>query len=324
MKRKLFSAIGTTGLLLSIYSGAAHASEKQYIVQSGDTLWKIAQNNQITVQDLTAWNNLSSNIIHFGQKLLVSPPQVQKKDVSYTVNPGDCLSSIAKKYNITVSDLKSANHLTSDIIKVGQVLNIQAASQVNSNSGNSIQTNDKIKPVSYNVKSGDSLSLIAKNNNMSVSDLKTINGLTSDTIYVGQVLKLSTEKVEATAVTTNVKTYNVDALITEAKKYIGVPYLWGGSAPSGFDCSGFINYVFNKQGISIPRTVKSIWDDTKTVSSPEKGDIVFFETASGPSHAGIYIGNNQFIHASSSSGVMISDLKNVYWKPIYLGVKRVY
>lgn len=121
---------------------------------------------------------------------------------------------------------------------------------------------------------------------------------------------------------TNVKVSNI---ILTAKSYLGVPYVYGGSTPKGFDCSGYIQYVFNQHGISLPRTVAQMWNYGKSVSSLQVGDLVFFNTSgSGVSHAGIYIGNNQFIHAGSSTGVTIASLNNSYWKPRYLGAKRVF
>ncbi len=114
-------------------------------------------------------------------------------------------------------------------------------------------------------------------------------------------------------------------LIAEASKHIGVPYLWGGTSTRGFDCSGFVQYVFNQQNISISRTVATQWNAGKSVSKPSVGDVVFFATtSSSPSHNGIYIGNNKFIHSGTSTGVTISDMNNSYWKPRYLGAKRVY
>lgn len=111
-------------------------------------------------------------------------------------------------------------------------------------------------------------------------------------------------------------------IIQDAKSYKGVPYVWGGSTPAGFDCSGFLQYVFNKNGLSIPRTVATIWHAGKFVSSPRVGDLVFFETYQpGASHAGIYLGNDQFIHAGSSTGVTVSNMNNSYWGPRYVGAK---
>jgi len=116
------------------------------------------------------------------------------------------------------------------------------------------------------------------------------------------------------------------AIIATAKKYIGVPYVWGGSTPSGFDCSGFVQYVFGAHGISLPRTSKEQYGVGTKVSKAnlKPGDLVFFNTeGSGVSHLGIYIGSNQFIHASTSKGVIITSLSNTYWAPKYYGAKRI-
>jgi peptidoglycan endopeptidase LytE len=119
---------------------------------------------------------------------------------------------------------------------------------------------------------------------------------------------------------------NNSSLINYAKKLIGTPYLWGGTSPSGFDCSGFIYYVFkNSQGITLPRTAATLYSNVGLkVSSPSAGDLVFFQTSSsGVSHVGIYIGNGQFISATSSRGVKIDYLNSTYWKPRYVGAKTL-
>ena len=117
-----------------------------------------------------------------------------------------------------------------------------------------------------------------------------------------------------------------ERIIATAKKYIGVPYLWGGTTPSGFDCSGFLQYVFRQNGINLLRTSKQQYTMGVWVSKAnlQKGDLVFFQTGSnGISHVGMYIGNGQFIHASSSKGVTITDLSNSYWAARYHGARRV-
>ncbi|USK32426.1 NlpC/P60 family protein [Bacillus sp. F19] len=110
-------------------------------------------------------------------------------------------------------------------------------------------------------------------------------------------------------------------LVDTAKKYLNVPYVWGGMSPKGFDCSGYLNYVFNESaGKKLPRTVADIYKQGVKVSSPKAGDLVFFETYKrGASHAGIYLGNNQFIHSSSSKGVSIGSMNNSYWSQRYIG-----
>lgn len=113
-------------------------------------------------------------------------------------------------------------------------------------------------------------------------------------------------------------------IIQRAKSLIGSPYRWGGSSPQGFDCSGFIQYLYKEERKTIPRTVSDIWNFSTPIGSPAIGDLVFFETyKAGPSHLGIYIGNDQFIHAGMSNGVEISNLKDNYWRNRYLGAKRV-
>ena len=121
------------------------------------------------------------------------------------------------------------------------------------------------------------------------------------------------------------KEYAVDtSIISVAKRLLGVPYVWGGTTTRGFDCSGFIQYVFAQKGITIPRTVSEMWNYGVPVEKPSIGDVIFFETYKpGPSHAGIYIGDGMFAHTDADKGVAISKLSNSYWKARYLGAKRV-
>jgi cell wall-associated NlpC family hydrolase len=115
-----------------------------------------------------------------------------------------------------------------------------------------------------------------------------------------------------------------ESIINLGKSLIGTRYLWGGTTPNGFDCSGFLVYIYKKNGISIPRTVSDIWNVAKSVQSPKRGDIVFFQTyKKGPSHAGIYLGDQKFLHTSSSKGVSIGDMSISYWSSRYLGAKRI-
>ncbi len=115
-----------------------------------------------------------------------------------------------------------------------------------------------------------------------------------------------------------------NSLIDSALALEGVPYQWGGTTPSGFDCSGFIQFVFAEHNKELPRTVKDMYQLGQAVEQLQLGDLVFFTTyRSGASHAGLYIGNNQFIHAGSSQGVTISSLEQNYWSSRYIGAKRL-
>lgn len=115
-------------------------------------------------------------------------------------------------------------------------------------------------------------------------------------------------------------------IVLTAQRYLGVPYVWGGTSPGGFDCSGFTQYVFALSGVGLPRTA----DMQFGVGIPvrydqlQPGDLVYFSTYEpGPSHNGIYIGGEKFISATSSRGVAIDRLDSTYWGARYIGARRV-
>ncbi|KZD71172.1 C40 family peptidase [Bacillus cereus] len=115
-------------------------------------------------------------------------------------------------------------------------------------------------------------------------------------------------------------------VINYAKQFIGVPYVWAGSTPSGFDCSGFVYYVLKQNGYNISRSnTTGYWNTYKATSSPKAGDLIFFKDTyqSGISHMGIYMGDNKFIHASSSHGVEINNLSNPYYKQHFAGYRAI-
>ena len=116
-------------------------------------------------------------------------------------------------------------------------------------------------------------------------------------------------------------------ILRTAYSMLGVPYMFGGMSPGGFDCSGFVCYVFRQAGISLPRMADTQYDAVTHVntSSLRSGDLVFFQTyAPGASHVGIYVGDGKFIHASSSKGITVSEVFTGYWGARYLGAGRVY
>jgi peptidoglycan DL-endopeptidase LytE len=224
----------------------------------------------------------------------------------YTVKTGDTLWKISQANKLSITDLKTWNHLSSDNLYVNQKLSLLAPHTHETTTS----TAESGSNITYTVKSGDTLWSIATSYHTTVSNLRSLNGLTSDNILIGQKLQVNADAIS-----------NAQMVIDEAKKYIGTPYLWGGTTPAGFDCSGFTKYVFAKVGVTIPRTAATQFSGLKAIGSPHPGDLVFYETyAPGASHVGIYLGNNKFIQAGSS-GVTISDMTTTYWKPKYLGAR---
>lgn len=113
-------------------------------------------------------------------------------------------------------------------------------------------------------------------------------------------------------------------LVHSALRFLGDPYVFGGTSSSGFDCSGFVQHVFGMLGVALPRTADAQYDaGHAAVGGPRTGDLVFFDTYGGVSHVGIYLGHGEFVHASSSHGVMVSHLSDEYWAARYVGAKRI-
>ena len=149
-----------------------------YTVKRGDSLWNIANEYNVSVNDIVDYNNLGTTLLQIGQQLLIpnitndSPTEEDEIGITYIVKSGDSLWSIAKRYNIKVDDLKSANNLTNNLLSIGQELIIP-------------QTNEY---KTYIVKSGDSLYKIARENNVNINDLITLNNLTNTALTIGQQL----------------------------------------------------------------------------------------------------------------------------------------
>jgi len=117
------------------------------------------------------------------------------------------------------------------------------------------------------------------------------------------------------------------AVVGTALSLRGAPYRDGGSDPSGFDCSGFVSYVFAQQGIYVPRTVSGQYAQGQPVQRDalSAGDLVFFSTvAPGASHVGLAISPDEFVHAPSSSGVVrVESLTAPYWSSRFVGSRRI-
>ena len=152
-----------------------------YTVQSGDSLWKIANTCNIKVDDIVSLNNLQTTILRVGDKILLpnscnlgneTPNTKSETDISYVVAPGDTLYSISRKYNIPVDEIKNYNNLFANTLQIGQILYIPNTSNY----------------INYYVKQGDTLSKIANEFNVGVNDIRRLNNLTNDILTINQLL----------------------------------------------------------------------------------------------------------------------------------------
>jgi peptidoglycan DL-endopeptidase LytE len=350
MKQKLIGMTATAVIGSSLFTSMAAAGN--VTVESGDTLWRLSQEHKTTVAALKSTNGLTSDFLRVGQVLTlpgttkltnteptptkVSTPKPTSQETTYIVKSGDSLWVIARAHKTSVEELKKLNGLTNDLIQVGQKLTVkkEVVTSTRSNESNGsvqqpVQQSTNIGSTTvYKVKAGDSLWKIGNQFNLTIAEIKVVNNLKSDMLKIGQVLKLTGEEISpsnektVTAPAVPSSSSKIDTMISEAKSHMGTPYRWAGNTPAGFDCSGYIYYVLNKVTSVSRLSTAGYWDIMKSVNTPSVGDFVFFTTyKAGPSHMGIYLGNNEFIHASSS-GVTVSNLKTSYWNQRYLGSKR--
>lgn len=162
--------------------------EETYVVKKGDSLWNIANKYNITVNDLKNANNLSSNLLNIGDVLVIptNKPEesVDVTESTYKVQKGDSLWSIAKKFGTTVDSLKKLNNLASNTLSIGQILIISEQ-----------KTPSDIDEATYVVKKGDSLWVIANKYRTTVDEIKKLNNLSSNTLSIGQVLKIPSANI---------------------------------------------------------------------------------------------------------------------------------
>lgn len=173
-----------------------------YTVSGGDNLYKIATKYNLTVDDLVNYNDLATTNLSIGQQLLI-PVQKTNETQTYIVKSGDTLYSIASKYGTSVNSLKNYNNLTTNVLSIGQKLNIPATSE---------QTSSNY--LDYVVKKGDSLYSIASKYNTSVSDIMKINNLNTSLLNIGMVLKIPVKSSEITYIV-----QSGDNLYSIARKY---------------------------------------------------------------------------------------------------------
>ncbi|WP_454191959.1 C40 family peptidase [Paenibacillus sp. Marseille-Q7038] len=223
------------------------------------------------------------------------------------------LRKLAEEMNYTVSSSKSGSTTTVTIKKNGTTIKIKTGSTTATVNGKSVSLDTQVfirssrtyVPLRF-ISEAMGNDVVWKKS-YSLAMVNT-TGKTYSPILVGN------DHVKGTSI------------VQEATKYIGTPYVYGGSTPSGFDCSGFVKYVFEKHNVSLPRTAASMYKTGTSVSKSnlKQGDLVFFNTTgSSVSHVGIYVGNNSFISATTSSGIKIDSLSNTYWGPKYVGAKSV-
>jgi peptidoglycan endopeptidase LytE len=281
-------------------------------------------------------------------------------DVRYKVRSGDNLSKIAKKHGVTPQVLRDANHLKSDALKIQQVLVIPGSKGKikkvsKGKAGKKLPADCEI----YVVKKGDTLRSVAEDAGISVKELRAMNQGCPKKLKRGQRLVVPKREVpgdmdelgdaDDAASSTEVaekegeeekKAVDAQALgrwrsaderrlfVRMTRTFLGVPYRLGGSTMKGIDCSAFVKRLYEIFDIQLPRTARDQARIGKRVTKDqlEEGDLVFFKTRSRrvTGHVGIYIGNNEFIHASGKNrGTKLDSLESDYYSKRFVRGVRV-
>ena len=282
----------------------------------------------------------------------------------YTVKTGDSLYKIAKTYGISVVALKAANHFETENLKLHQVLLIPTLKEKRTGEGVQPPVREGVKnpsvaSVSRVVKKGDNLYSISKKAGLSVEEIKRLNQLRTDRLAVGQILVLSNSGVrsedpeEESGDVEEIQELNSEAaqgekeetlepisgswksheerslFVRVVKNFSGVPYRLGGSTLKGIDCSAFVKKIYEIFNIQLPRTTWEQFRIGKRVgkSELEEGDLVFFKVPTRRAsnrHVGIYIGNDEFVHASSRTReVRVDSLNTPYFSKRFMNGVRL-
>jgi cell wall-associated NlpC family hydrolase len=333
--KKYVAILFSLMIILGAQATVAGAQPLTYTVQSGDSLWEIANQYGLSVDNLKTINNLKNDSLQIGQILKLSSASAPKalpvsasSGSMYVIQPGDCLGSIAIKHGMSVDELKALNGLQTDLIKAGKTLlvkNIPVVSSSPASAPASAPESTAVAEQQYVLQPGDSLYSVAEKYGISVSYLMQINNLQSDILDAGVTLRILPEAVP---VSRSGAPGDAMRILKTAAQYLGTPYKYGGNGPGGFDCSGFAQYVFKQSGYNLPRTASGQYGLGTAVakSNLQPGDLVFFACySSSIDHVGIYSGSGQFIHSSSprSGGVIYSSLSEGFYARTYVGAKRI-
>jgi len=313
MKRQIFLWMGLI-VLFTAFSLNQEVFAKEYKVRSGDSVAKISKKFGVTTQALKEANGLTGNSIKVKQVLII--PDRGKKKVAkaktkhspkaeyYAVKKGDTLQVIAKKTGYSVNQIKRLNHVNAKSLKVGQKIVLTRRGPVRE------------------------LAIARTDESGEAAEEDDLQGDDEDIVMYESLVDI--EKDVDTSAELLGKWGSPDErslFIRVAKGFMGAPYRFGGSSVRGLDCSAFVKKIYGFFDVSLPRTAREQAHVGKRVSRDElkEGDLVFFNTRRAFGHVGIYIGNNEFVHASSGGErmVKIDTLDKPYYNKRFIKAVRI-
>ena len=312
MKRRIFPWMGLIVLFLLLGLGRDLLAKEVYKVKRGDTLATIAKKYAVTPEALKETNHLRGNSIKYKQVLTIpvsgdgGAKQATVKTAktaalsSYRVKKGDNIYSIAKKTGLSVSSIKETNHLRSNALKPGQKILLAKAEPTAEKKAKSAPANDMDDD---DDDPGDE-PLVAS----SPADVE--KAIASSAELLGKWHNPEEKKL----------------FVKVATAFLGAPYRWGGASLRGLDCSAFVKKIYELFDVSLPRTAREQAHVGTTIAREDmiEGDLVFFNTKRSFGHVGIYIGNNEFVHASSGNRIVkIDNLNESYFNKRFVKAVRL-
>ena len=283
-------------------------------VRRGETLYSIARNYSVSVKQLRRLNGLGRRSrIRPGKKLLVMASGAVPKH--YIIKKGDTFEKIARRYGLSAEALVEMNEMDSQDLRPGQKITLVEREQPEQE----IKIQKKTGAPEVDAKTAKAIAAIVANSPASVIPVISAAPAAPDEIK---------GRIDALAGSKDIKNMSLkDKLMLFAKSMLNIPYRFGGTSFYGIDCSGFVQKVFNFLNIKLPRTAREQFTEGTPVKLGDLavGDLLFFRTYGPfPSHVGIYIGENLFIHASPGGHrVKIASLDTPYFIRRLIGAKRL-
>lgn len=269
-------------------------------------------------QTSQATSTASSEASQAASTSQAATPYVAANHVTYTVQAGDSLYTIAQKYGVTVDSLRQANTLGATL-QVGQSLTVNDPTknpQASVATSQAEQTPAQTTTTSQATQATQTTQAATTTNQ--VAQTTSQPAAQTQTSQASQTTQTSQQTQASQAQVATPSSYSVSALLSYAQTFTGVPYVLGGTTPAGFDCSGFTQYVFNHFGKNIGRTTyQQQYAGTKlAVSSAQPGDLLFWGAYGSAYHVGIYLGGSSYI-AAPEPGESVSVKSFTYYQPSF-------
>ena len=308
MKKRLNFVFSGLFVLFLLLSFSSNALATQYKVKNGDSLYSISKKFGVSVDQIKQANNLQQSKVKKNQVLNISTKESSKntaksksKSTYYTVKKGDTLSKIARKTHLPMRKIMALNDVNQRSLRVGQRLVLARKAKVSKESTYVTVNEDLEEDIDDSLTDEDT----GDTSNISEQD---------ESFRKEELLGKWNSPDE------------VQLFVKVATGFIGAPYRFGGSSLKGIDCSSFVQKIYRIFDITLPRNAaqQSKVGISVTREKLTEGDLVFFHTKRSLGHVGIYIGNNEFVHASSKGKVIrVDNLDTPYYQKRFQRAVRV-